>query len=205
MQLFHILRGVLRGLNNSRHFSLFFEWFYPNYFSTIIEGALNAFYEDDEVVLTTFKFLTELVLSRNGRMKFETWSINGLIVFKETAKYVVQLLQLWDCFNNKAIKNDVYKEKWKHIKIICALYYNMIAGNYVNYAICEYYNDSVFTHLSQMVFTSITAQDYKQLASYEKVYRKAFMVFQHFFTTHQELMFLKFDGNLIEKMLLLLV
>ena len=46
----------------------------------------------------------------------------------------------------------MYKEKWKHIKIICALYYNMIAGNYVNYAICEYYNDSVFTNLSQMIF-----------------------------------------------------
>ena len=88
MQLFHMLRGVLRGLNNSRHFSLFFEWF-QQYFSTIIEGALNAFHTDDEVVLTTYKFLTELVLSRNGRLRFETWSINGLIVFKETAKYVV--------------------------------------------------------------------------------------------------------------------
>ena len=81
----------------------------------------------------------------------------------------------------------------------------MIAGNYVNYAICEYYNDSVFTHLSQMIFTSITSQDYKQLQSYEKVYRKVFMVFQHFFNHHQEVMFLKFDGNLIEKMLMLLV
>ena len=31
------------------------------------------------------------------------------------------------------------------------------------------------------------------------------MVFQHFFNHHQEVMFLKFDGNLIEKMLMLLV
>ena len=58
----------------------------------IIEGALNAFYEDDEVVLCTYKFLAELVLNRNNRVRFDTWSINGLIVFKETAKYVVQLL-----------------------------------------------------------------------------------------------------------------
>ena len=47
MKLFHILRGILRGLTNSRVFNLFLEWFYPTYFSTIIEGALNAFHEDD--------------------------------------------------------------------------------------------------------------------------------------------------------------
>ena len=100
-KLLYILRGVLRGLNNSKTFNLFFEWFYPDYFAMIIEGALNAFYDDDEVVCVTFKFLTELVLSRNNRLRFDTWSINGLIVFKETAKYVIQLLSLWQCFQKK--------------------------------------------------------------------------------------------------------
>lgn len=88
-KLFYILRGILRGLNNSKVFNLFFEWFYPDYFALVVEGALNAFYDDDEVVNVTFKFLTELVLSRNNRLRFDTWSINGLIVFKETAKYVI--------------------------------------------------------------------------------------------------------------------
>ena len=89
MKLLYILRGILRGLTNSKNFNLFFEWFYPQYFSVIIEGTLNAFHEDDEVVLCTFKFLNELVTNRNNRVRFDTWSINGLIVFKETAKYVV--------------------------------------------------------------------------------------------------------------------
>ncbi len=91
-KIFYVLRGILRGLNNSKVFNLFFEWFYPAYFAISIEGALNAFYDDDEVVCVAFKFLTELVLSRNNRLRFDTWSINGLIVFKETAKYVIQLL-----------------------------------------------------------------------------------------------------------------
>lgn len=91
-KIFYVLRGILRGLNNSKVFNLFFEWFYPAYFTMSIEGALNAFYDDDEVVSVAFKFLTELVHSRNNRLRFDTWSINGLIVFKETAKYVIQLL-----------------------------------------------------------------------------------------------------------------
>ena len=89
MKLFYILRGIVRGCNNSKTFNLFFDWFYPNYFSPIIEGSLNAFHADDEVVLVTFKFLTELVMNRQNRVRFDTWNINGLIVFKETAKYVV--------------------------------------------------------------------------------------------------------------------
>eukprot|EP00353_Schmidingerella_taraikaensis_P000383 CAMPEP_0185596928 /NCGR_PEP_ID=MMETSP0434-20130131/81040_1 /TAXON_ID=626734 ORGANISM="Favella taraikaensis, Strain Fe Narragansett Bay" /NCGR_SAMPLE_ID=MMETSP0434 /ASSEMBLY_ACC=CAM_ASM_000379 /LENGTH=82 /DNA_ID=CAMNT_0028225513 /DNA_START=2554 /DNA_END=2802 /DNA_ORIENTATION=- len=82
----------MRGCNNSKTFNLFFDWFYPSYLAVVIEGALNAFHTDDEVVLVTLKFLTELVLNRQNRVRFDTWNINGLIVFKETAKYAVQLL-----------------------------------------------------------------------------------------------------------------
>ena len=54
------------------------------------------------------------------------------------------------------MQGDVYKGKWKQLKQICQLYYNMIAGNYVNFAICEYYNDSIFTQVSQLVLTSLS-------------------------------------------------
>ena len=89
MKLFFILKGIVRGLVTSRTLKLFFDWLYPQYFCSIIEGALNAFHDDDEVVLCVFKFLTEIVFNRNNRLRFDTWSIDGLIVFKETAKYVV--------------------------------------------------------------------------------------------------------------------
>ena len=103
MKLFYILRGIVRGCNSSKTFNLFFDWFFPHYYAPIIEGTLNAFHTDDEVVLVTFKFLTELVMNRQNRVRFDTWNITGLIVFKETAKYVVQLLQLWDCMRSKQI------------------------------------------------------------------------------------------------------
>lgn len=115
------------------------------------------------------------------------------------------MLQLWDCFRKKPIKADIYKEKWKHVKIVCQLYHNMIAGNYVNFAICEYYNDSIFTELSQLVFTSATSCDIREMCKYEKVNRKVFMVSQHFFNHHLEVMFMKFDHKLIESMLTLMV
>ena len=147
MKLLFILRGIMRGLTNNRYFNLFFDWFYPSYLSAVIEGTLNAFYDDDEVVHTCIKLMTELVNNRNNRVRFDTWNINGLVVFKETAKYVIKLLLVWDSLQNKAVKvaGEDYKEKWKYVKEICNLYQNVINGNYINFAICEYYNDDVFT------------------------------------------------------------
>ncbi len=85
MKLFYILKGIVHGLNTQKNFALFFDWFYPEYFP-IIGKSLSAFIHDDEVTLVIFKFLAELVNNRCSRLRFDTWNINGLIVFKEAAK-----------------------------------------------------------------------------------------------------------------------
>jgi hypothetical protein len=74
-----------------------------------MEGTLNAFYQDDDVVHACIKLMVEMVQNRFGRLKFDTWNINGLIVFKETCKYIVKLLQLWECFQNKPCTQNAYK------------------------------------------------------------------------------------------------
>lgn len=165
IKILYILRGVLRGLVNNRYFNLFFDWFYPQYFSAIIEGTLNAFYDDDEVVHVCVKFLTEIVNNRNNRVRFDTWNINGLVVFKETAKYVIKLLQVWNSLESKVLRpgGDLYKEKWKFVKEISQLYHNVINGNYINFAICEYYNDDVFTQLTTLTLKMVASLDPVQL------------------------------------------
>src|SRR4051812_35249941 len=112
MKLFFILRGIVNGLNSNRHFALFFEWFYPDYFQ-IINKSLSAFIEDDDLVLIIFKFLAELVNNRCSRLRFDTWNINGLIVFKETAKIVIQFYKLYECLASKPVKRDKYRELFK--------------------------------------------------------------------------------------------
>mmetsp|Transcript_26050 Transcript_26050/g.18506 ORF Transcript_26050/g.18506 Transcript_26050/m.18506 type:complete len:205 (+) Transcript_26050:2552-3166(+) len=194
----------MRGLNNNRHFGYFFNWFYPNYFE-VVNKTLNAYFDDDEVVQVVFKFLAELVLNRNNRIRFDTWNINGLIVFKESSKYVVQLLQLYDCFNKKPVKNNIYKEIFKYIKIIVEIFNNAITGNFVNFAICEFYNDQVFSVTSEMVFKAIVSQEQDLIKGYDKIYSSIFTMTSHFFKFHLETLFLKFDLALIEKILKFLI
>lgn len=116
-----------------------------------MEGTLNAFYQDDDVVHACVKLMVEMVQNKFNRLRFDTWNINGLIVFKETAKYVIKLLQLWDCLLNKPCQQDEYKQKWKFAREICQYFMNIISGNYINFAICEYYNDDVFSQLCLVV------------------------------------------------------
>lgn len=89
--------------------------------------------------------MIEMVQNKYNRLRFDTWNINGLIAFKESCKYVVKLLQLWDCLQNKECKQDPYQQKWKFAKEVLLYFSNVISGNYINFAICEYYNDEIFS------------------------------------------------------------
>ena len=122
------------------------------------------------MVICVCKFLTELVFNRANRLRFDTSTIDGLIVLKETAKYVIQLLTLWGNFQNKP--SNGYKEKWCHLKIISHLFTNMLTGNYVNFAICDYYSDSIFTNLARSILQSIASSDLNELRQYPKVDKK---------------------------------
>jgi hypothetical protein len=67
----------------------------------LIEATLNSFYSDDEVVHVCIKLLSELANNKTNRLRFDMLNINGLIVFKETAKYIIKLMQVWGCLASK--------------------------------------------------------------------------------------------------------
>ena len=116
------------------------EWFYPQNLALVIESTLNCFYEDDEVVHACLSLLIEFANNRCGRLQFNTWSLNGLIVFKESCKYVVKLIQVWHCLQSKT-------GNLKFIKQLCLHMIKVVSGNYVNFAICDYYQDAQFATL----------------------------------------------------------
>ena len=82
-------------------------------------------------------------------------------------------------------------------------YKYIITGNYINFAVCEYYNDNIFAVLSELTMTSIVlGVDYEnELKTFTKLHLEAFSVVSLFFQKHIELMFLKFDPQLIQKVL----
>jgi len=70
MKLFFILRGITSGLTTSKSYALFFDWFYPDKYQ-LVSRSMNAFIEDDEVVMAILKFLGEMVENRCSRLRFD--------------------------------------------------------------------------------------------------------------------------------------
>jgi hypothetical protein len=81
-----------------------------------------------------------------------------------------------------------------------------VSGNYINFAICEYYNDNTFTQLSQMTLQSILNQDLSDINHFKKLNLRVYQVVEEFFKKHLELMFLRFDFqvilNIVERILM---
>lgn len=154
IKLFYILKGIISGLNSTKHFGLFFEWFYPDYFQ-IITRALAVFIEDDELTYIIFKFLLELLNNRGGRLRFDTWNINGLVIFKETSKIINDYLTLFDCLSRKSVKRDKYRDIYKFLDIFIQVANNCISGGFINFAVCSFYEDNSFNSFISNVMKSL--------------------------------------------------
>lgn len=153
LRIFYTLRGLFKGAYSHKNFSLLFDWFYPEYFG-IIEKCISAFIQDpidDDIIVLILKFIGELVDNNSNRLRFDTWSINGLIVYKEGANFIIKLLKMFNCLHpcNKILRYDnQYKEQLRFLKIVIHFLEKCVGGNYINFAICEYYNDQTFNQLS---------------------------------------------------------
>jgi len=150
------LRGLFRGALTHRNFALLFDWFYPEYFG-IIKKSLDVFKEkpwDDEVLLVIMKCIHDLLDNSSNRLRFDTWSINGLIVYKESASLMNGLMEYFDCLSPKQkppLHKDIDREVFKFLRLLLGMLEHCIQGNYINFAICEYYNDFTFTQLSKNI------------------------------------------------------
>jgi len=72
-----------------------------------------------------------------------------------------------------------------------------IVGNYINFAICEYYNDNTFTQLSHSTMRAILNQDTNELKTYKKLNLKMYNFVEEFFKKHLEIVFLRFDFDML--------
>ena len=98
---------------------------------------------------------------------------------------------------NKLVKSDFYKDKCKFLDAFMTIYINAITGQFINFAICEFYNDDTFSQLSQHVMNTIVNIDFNQVKEYDKIHKKVFTLFEHFYRSHVEVLFAKFDFSLI--------
>lgn len=93
MQALHVLLGLFQGTRTHQHFTMVFDWFYPEHFG-VVKNTMAVYSEpvDDDVVLMVYKLLSELADNSSHRIEYDSWSINGLIVYKEVSSLMIAFL-----------------------------------------------------------------------------------------------------------------
>lgn len=179
---FNILRGLFKGALSHRNFGRMFDWFYPQHFG-IIQKCMAAYIEEDEIVYLILKFLSDLLDNSSNRLKFDTWNVNGLIIFKESCNLMTQYMQFYQCLaqTSKIVRKDAHTEVYKFLKVLMNMLRKCISGNFINFAICDFYNDGSFTEMSKLVFKCIFNQNLKDILLYEKITKALYKFIEEFF------------------------
>jgi len=90
--------------------------------------------------------MDELLDNGSGRLRFDTWNMNGLIVFKEGSKLIMDVLQ-------SGLMQQDPQISVKILTLIMSMMCKCLSGGYINFAICDFYHDNSYTQLTSFVVT----------------------------------------------------
>ncbi|GFQ72460.1 exportin-7 [Trichonephila clavata] len=133
------LRGLAFAFNTKISYMMLFEWIYPAY-TPILHRAIEMWYHDPAVTTPVLKLFAELVVNRSQRLQFDVSSPNGVLLFREASKVIVnygtRLLTM-----TSIQKDQVYKMKLKGISICFSMLKSALCGGYVNFGVFRWYGD----------------------------------------------------------------
>lgn len=134
------LRGLAFAFNTKTSYMMLFDWIYPSY-TPILHRAVELWFHDPNVTTPVLKLMAELVQNRSQRLQFEVSSPNGILLFRETSKMIVnygsRILSLTDI-----PKEQVYQLKLKGISICFSMLKSALCGGYVNFGVFRLYRDT---------------------------------------------------------------
>ncbi|OAD70386.1 hypothetical protein PHYBLDRAFT_188120 [Phycomyces blakesleeanus NRRL 1555(-)] len=157
--LFRDLRGFITPIQSRRNFTLFFEWFYPDYMPILLRG-LEA-WSPTPVANTLLKFFAEFVHNKSQRLNFEISSPNGILIFRDTS-------QILTTYGSRVLEQQItdesrkYPFKYKGISICFTILSRCMGGRYINFGVFWLYQDKAIDEAFSMIFQlmlSIPLQD----------------------------------------------
>ena len=97
------LRGLAFAFNTKTSYMMLFEWIYPAY-TPILHRAVELWFHDPNVTTPVLKLTVELVQNRSQRLLFDDSLPNGILLFRETSKMIVN-------YGSRVLQLDIPKEQ----------------------------------------------------------------------------------------------
>ncbi|XP_054168577.1 exportin-7-like [Oppia nitens] len=161
------LRGLAFAFNTKTSFMMLFEWIYPAY-TPILHTAVEHWYHDPQVTTPVLKLMAELVQNRSQRLQFDVSSPNGILLFRETSRMIVnygtRILTLGDI-----PKEQIYPLKLKGISICFSMLKSALCGGYVNFGVFHLYGDTALDDALKTFINLLLSIPQSDLLNYPKL------------------------------------
>lgn len=178
------LRGVTVSAYNKRTYGLLFDALYPAAFTLFVKIAQTWF--DDPIVMTALlKFMQEFVFNKAQRIFFEQSSANGILLFRKTSEIVCaygsQILSV-------PVRDNVYKEKYKGIRLLLNTLTCALTGNYVNFGVFSLYEDPALQNALDVSLQLCLQIPLADVLTYPKLSKAYFAFLDVLFRNHLDVL-----------------
>ena len=195
------MRGVVRATCNNKTYSLFFDWFFPSHWETLLR-LLDSCWDLPAVVIPFLRLLSELVFNKSQRINFDVASPNGLLLFKETSKcllmYGTRILTIVD-----RPVNDLYKERYKGLSLVMLVLSRALSGGFCPFGVFALYQDGALSASIDIAVKIILFMQ-NNYEAYPKVSKIYYGLLEIMFRNHTPLM-AELDARVIQFLLTSLV
>ncbi|XP_025093793.1 exportin-7-like isoform X2 [Pomacea canaliculata] len=161
------LRGITFAFNTKTSYMMLFDWIYPAY-TPVLQRAMELWYHDPAVTTPILKLMAELAQNRSQRLQFDVSSPNGILLFREISKMIVnygsRLLTIGDI-----PKEQIYPMKLKGISVCFSMLKAALCGNYVNFGVFRLYGDDALDNVLGMFVKLLLSIPQSDLLDYPKL------------------------------------
>jgi len=178
------LKGIALSTYNKRTYNLLFDALYPSAFPLIVRIA-ETWYDNPEVMTALFKFMQEFVYNKGQRIFFDQSSANGILLFRETSTIVCaygsRILQL-------PVQQDIYKEKYKCIRLMLNTLSAAFSGGYVNFGVFALYQDQALQNSLDVSLQMCLQIPLSDVMAYVKLSKSYFQYLEVLFRSHLDVL-----------------
>lgn len=176
------LRGIAIATNNRRTYTLLFDQLYPDHMSVFV-SALTVWADVPAVTTSVLKFMREFVSNRAGRIRFDSCSPNGLLLFREASNVLCAYGERIAGFTPDG-PHELYPTKYKGIAISMSLLATCLDGEYVPFGVFELYGDPHLEKALQTVLGLALSIPMEDMLSFKKLGSAYYHLMQLMFRDH---------------------
>jgi len=180
------LQGLLEACVSYSTFLLMFDFLYPQYMPILLR-LCETFADHPLVSSSILHLFAELVYNRAQRIRFDSNSPNGIILFRETSKlltiYAHRLLTV-----KPDPGSEAYKVRIKGVSLCLTVLGRALSGGYVNFGVMQLYDDSSLVNVFKLMLQLIISLQLNDLLTYPQLTEPYFAFLEVSYKQHMPLL-----------------